>query len=118
MFLYMMKARPVRRERSHVSNGGVQQRLMNIVRAGGDRAFYRLCGNTLRCLLPELGSLDAIESTLDAIVETEQCLFNRSYLLKYSVAYLAAHSDGTNLQCAFNLRLLSYLLTRYDRYLN
>ncbi|UOQ18926.1 hypothetical protein [Olene mendosa nucleopolyhedrovirus] len=118
MFLYMMKVRRVQRERPQRSNGGVRQRLLNIVGRGGDRAFYNLCGNTLRHLLPKLGSLDAIKSTVDAIVETEQCLFNKSYLLKYSVAYLAAHSDGTNLQCALNLQLLSYLLTRYDRYLN
>nr|ANS71041.1 hypothetical protein [Lymantria dispar multiple nucleopolyhedrovirus] len=86
-----------------------------------NRAFYTLCGNSLRYLLPKLGkllSLDAFKYVFDTIVEVERCLFNKSHLLTFTIGYLANHSDGQSLPCMLNLQLLSYLLTRYDSYIN
>lgn len=86
-----------------------------------NRTFYTLCGNSLRYLLPKLGkllSLDAFKYVFDTIVEVERCLFNKSHLLTFTIGYLANHSDGQSLPCMLNLQLLSYLLTRYDSYIN
>ncbi|ADB84375.1 hypothetical protein [Apocheima cinerarium nucleopolyhedrovirus] len=90
--------------------------LINTSDANGQRLFYNLCykfiaTNVLGCTSATFTTLQTI---LDGIIETERVLFDKSRILHYVVKFLIVHSDGDNLQCFINLKLLNYFLTNYD----
>ncbi|AKN80679.1 hypothetical protein [Perigonia lusca single nucleopolyhedrovirus] len=85
---------------------------------GDKRLFYNVCTALMKKILTGTwfggaGCVVALGAVLDTVIETERMLFNRSTVLNYVVGFLAAHSDGTNLQCVFNLQLLDYVLNKY-----
>nr|WUR10851.1 hypothetical protein Caab_142 [Calliteara abietis nucleopolyhedrovirus] len=59
-------------------------------------------------------SFFGLKNLLDTIIELENLLFSKSRLLQFIVKFLVAHSDGDNLQCLINLKLLDYFLTTYN----
>ncbi|QWO71671.1 AC19-like protein [Orgyia pseudotsugata single capsid nuclopolyhedrovirus] len=69
----------------------------------------------LSCLSGERGTtFVALQTIFDSVIELEHLLFAKSRLLHFIVQFLVAHSDGDNLQCLVNLRLLDYFLTNYE----
>ncbi|QUJ09299.1 hypothetical protein Gyru_ORF104 [Gynaephora ruoergensis nucleopolyhedrovirus] len=91
-------------------------RSIDFSQGNGKRFFYNLCYRFVCIALSKSPSVPLItlKTAFDTIVEIERFVFAKSRLLHYIVAFLIAHSDGDNLQCLINLRLLDYFLNNYQ----
>nr|QBI90342.1 hypothetical protein [Trichoplusia ni single nucleopolyhedrovirus] len=80
----------------------------------GRQLFYNICYNIITKILSRSTAIETIKTIVSIIIETEKTIFNNSKVLNYIRNFLIAHSDGHNLQCTINLKLLDYVLNKYN----
>nr|QGW49672.1 hypothetical protein [Chrysodeixis includens nucleopolyhedrovirus]QGW49952.1 hypothetical protein [Chrysodeixis includens nucleopolyhedrovirus] len=79
----------------------------------GRQLFYNICYNIISKILSRSTAIETIKTIVSIIIETEKTIFNRSQVLNYIRNFLIINSDGHNLQCIINLKLLDYILNKY-----
>lgn len=79
----------------------------------GRQLFYNICYNIISKILSRSTAIETIKTIVSIIIETEKTIFNRSQVLNYIRNFLIINSDGHNLQCTINLKLLDYILNKY-----
>ncbi|QYC92766.1 AC19 [Trabala vishnou gigantina nucleopolyhedrovirus] len=85
------------------------------------KLFILLCTRFIEFnLLHNNATVSTVQNILDNIVQLELLLWSKSNVLIYMVNFLVANSDGDNLQCVINLKLLDYILNNYkhELYMN
>ncbi|AHH82707.1 ORF-118 [Buzura suppressaria nucleopolyhedrovirus] len=88
---------------------------VNASNSGGQQLFYTLCYKFVASnLLSNNSTLNTLQTVLDGIIELERMVFSKSRMLNFILQFLITHSDGTNLQCLFNIQLLDYFLNKYN----
>ncbi|AXS67777.1 ac19-like protein [Cryptophlebia peltastica nucleopolyhedrovirus] len=91
--------------------------LLNVTDTRNKRLFYNLCSRYINQTLFQFTkgnmALATVQTVLDSVISAERMFFSKSNVLNIIVNFLTAHSDGDNLQCMINLKLLDYFLHKY-----